>query len=60
MADKIGTKFTIYLRNEALAYVEERAKEKGVTRSRYIEMKVVPKELQRKDNRRGRYERKAD
>ena len=48
MADKIGTKFTIYLRNEALAYVDERAKEKGVTRSRYIEMKVVPKELQRK------------
>ena len=52
-------KFTIYLRDESLAYVDEKAKKKGLSRSRYIEMKVVPKELQRKDDRRGRYERKS-
>lgn len=57
MADKIGKRISIYMRNDQLEYLDKMAEEQKVTRSKYIEQKVFPPELQRLQDKRGKYER---
>ena len=44
---KCGARFSVYLRPNQLEWLDEQAEKMGVSRSKYIELKTFPKELQR-------------
>ena len=43
---KDGARFSVYLRPCQLEWLDEQAEKMGISRSKYIEMKTFPKELQ--------------
>lgn len=59
---KCGARFSVYLRPNQLAWLDEQAEAMGVSRSKYIELKTFPKELQLLKDKKGakKGERKAD
>ena len=52
MADN-GARFSIYLRKNQLEWLDKQAEEKGVSRSKFIELKTFPKELQVLKDKKG-------
>ena len=50
---KDGARFSVYLRPNQLAWLDEQAEKMGISRSKYIEMKTFPKELQILKERKG-------
>ena len=59
---KDGARFSVYLRPCQLEWLDHEAEKKGVSRSKFIESKVFPKELQLLKDKKGarKVERKAD
>ena len=57
-----GKRFSVYFYADQLEYMDKEAERLGVSRSKYIEMKTLPKELQKLEHRRGakKLEREAD
>ena len=43
---KDGARFSVYLRPRQLEWLDEQAEKMGVSRSKFIESKIFPKELQ--------------
>lgn len=52
-----GVRFTIYLLENQLAELDRQADEMGVTRSKYIEMKCLPKKMQVLEKKAGNFGR---
>lgn len=50
-----GVRFSIYLYDDQLEYIDDQAKKEGLTRSKYIEMKLVPETMWRLKNKVGNY-----
>ena len=50
---KDGARFSVYLRPCQLEWLDEQAEKMGISRSKYIEMKTFPKELQILKERKG-------
>ena len=48
-----GARFSIYLRANQLEWLDREAEKMGVSRSKFIEMKTFPKELQVLKDRKG-------
>lgn len=48
-----GKKFSIYMKKEQLEYVDKEAEKLDVSRSKYIEIMVLPEELQTLGKRKG-------
>lgn len=48
-----GARFSIYLRKNQLEWLDEQAEKMGVSRSKYIELKTFPKELQVLKDKKG-------
>ena len=48
-----GVRFSIYLRKNQLEWLDKQAEEKGISRSKYIELKTFPKELQVLKDKKG-------
>lgn len=59
---KDGARFSVYLRPNQLAWLDEQAEKMGVSRSKFIELKTFPKELQLLKDKKGakKSERKTD
>ena len=59
---KGGARFSVYLRPNQLAWLDEQAEKMGVSRSKFIELKTFPKELQLLKDKKGakKGERKND
>ena len=59
---KDGARFSVYLRPCQLEWLDAEAEKMGISRSKFIELKTFPKELQLlKDKKRAKKgERKAD
>lgn len=59
---KDGARFSVYLRPNQLAWLDEQAEKMGVSRSKFIELKTFPKELQLLKDKKGakKGERKND
>lgn len=50
-----GVRFSIYLYDDQLEYIDGQAEKEGLTRSKYIEMKLVPESMWRLKNKVGNY-----
>ena len=50
---KDGARFSVYLRPCQLEWLDREAEKKGVSRSKFIELKVFPKELQLLKDKKG-------
>ena len=50
---KDGARFSVYLRQNQLEWLDKQAEAKGVSRSKYIELKTFPKELQVLKDKKG-------
>lgn len=50
---KDGARFSVYLRPNQLAWLDEQAEKMGVSRSKFIELKTFPKELQLLKDKKG-------
>ena len=48
-----GARFSIYLRKNQLEWLDKQAEAKGVSRSKFIELKTFPKELQVLKDKKG-------
>lgn len=48
-----GARFSVYLRHCQLEWLDREAEKKGVSRSKFIELKVFPKELQLLKDKKG-------
>lgn len=48
-----GARFSIYLRKNQLEWLDKQAEAKGVSRSKFIESKTFPKELQVLKDKKG-------
>lgn len=59
---KDGARFSVYLRHCQLEWLDAQAEKMGVSRSKFIELKTFPKELQLLKDKKGakKGERKAD
>ena len=59
---KDGARFSVYLRPCQLEWLDAQAEKMGVSRSKFIELKTFPKELQLLKDKKGakKGERKAD
>ena len=59
---KDGARFSVYLRPCQLEWLDEQAEKMGVSRSKFIELKTFPKELQLLKDKKGakKGERKND
>lgn len=57
-----GARFSVYLRPVQLEWLDKEAEKLGVSRSKFVEMKVFPPEMQMLRNKKGakKGERKAD
>lgn len=54
MAEIQGKKVSIYLRKEQLEYIDKESKRLDLSRSRFIEYKILPVELRILEEKRGR------
>ena len=50
---KDGAKFSVYLRKNQLEWLDTQAEKMGISRSKFIELKTFPKELQVLKNKKG-------
>ena len=50
---KDGARFSVYLRSNQLEWLDREAEKMGVSRSKFIEIKTFPKELQVLKDRKG-------
>ena len=50
---KDGARFSVYLRQNQLEWLDKEAEKMGVSRSKFIEIKTFPKELQVLKDRKG-------
>lgn len=50
---KDGARFSVYFRPCQLEWLDREAEKKGVSRSKFIELKVFPKELQLLKDKKG-------
>ena len=50
---KDGARFSVYLRQNQLEWLDNEAEKMGVSRSKFIEIKTFPKELQVLKDRKG-------
>ena len=50
---KDGARFSVYLRQNQLEWLDQKAEAMGVSRSKYIELKTFPKELQVLKDKKG-------
>lgn len=50
---KDGARFSVYLRPRQLEWLDEQAEKMGVSRSKFIESKIFPKELQLLKDKKG-------
>ena len=50
---KDGARFSVYLRKNQLEWLDKEAEKIGVSRSKFIELKTFPKELQILKNKKG-------
>ena len=50
---KDGARFSVYLRQNQLEWLDKEAEKMGVSRSKFIEIKTFPKELQVLKNKKG-------
>ena len=50
---KDGARFSVYLRQNQLEWLDKEAEKMGVSRSKFIEIKTFPKELQILKDRKG-------
>ena len=50
---KDGSRFSVYLRQNQLEWLDKEAEKMGVSRSKFIEIKTFPKELQVLKNKKG-------
>lgn len=59
---KDGARFSVYLRPVQVEWLDAQAEQMGVSRSKFIELKVFPPELQLLKDKKGakKIERKAD
>lgn len=48
-----GVRFSVYFHPEQINFLDKEAEKKGISRSKYIESKVLPKELQYLQDRKG-------
>ena len=53
MAKKEGVRFSVYFHKEQIEYLDREAEKMGVSRSKFIEIKTFPKELQVLKDRKG-------
>ena len=52
-ASEKGVRFSVYFHPEQIKYLDKEAEKKGISRSKFIESKVLPKELQYLKDRKG-------
>lgn len=50
----VGCRFSVYFHEDQIKWLDEQAEKIGVSRSKFIEIKVLPKELQKLQSKRGR------
>lgn len=50
---KDGARFSVYLRQNQLEWLDAQAEKMGVSRSKFIELKTFPKELQLLKDKKG-------
>lgn len=53
MTTEKGVRFSVYFHPEQIRFLDKEAEKKGISRSKYIESKVLPKELQYLKYRKG-------
>jgi hypothetical protein len=53
MAKKEGVRFSVYFHKEQIEYLDREAEKMGVSRSKFIELKCMPKDLQILKDRKG-------
>jgi hypothetical protein len=53
MAKKEGVRFSVYFHKEQIEYLDREAEKMGVSRSKLIELKCMPKDLQILKDRKG-------
>lgn len=53
MAKDNGVRFSVYFHKEQIDYLDKEAEKIGVSRSKFIEIKTMPKELQYLKDKKG-------
>jgi hypothetical protein len=53
MKKESGTRFSVYFHESQIKYLDKEAEKMGVSRSKFIELKCLPKDLQFLQNRKG-------
>jgi hypothetical protein len=54
MAVESGVRFSVYFHEDQIKWLDAEANKMNVSRSKFIELKVLPKELQKLQSKRGR------
>jgi hypothetical protein len=53
MAEEKGTRFSVYFHKNQIDWLDAEAEKLGVSRSKFIEMRILPKNLQFLKNKKG-------
>ena len=53
MTKEKGVRFSVYFHKEQIDFLDQEAEKMGVSRSKYIERKIMPKDLQILEQKKG-------